>query len=186
MADKISDEERRLFRDAVTAVKPLKETRLPIVLHIEKETHQKTIAKKIVNKPRTAIQEKKAVFDFEENQPIIQGDSIIAYAKPGITLRRRAQLQQGKFSIDATLDLHEHTSDEAIHATDRFLTRCHHNGFQAVCIIHGKGIYSAENKPVIKNLLNNYLRQHPLVLAFHSAKNKQGGTGAMIVLLKKK
>lgn len=186
MADKISDDERQLFRNAVATVKPFKETQLAVISQNTKQTPQKTIVKKILSKPRASIPEKKAVFDFEENQPTIQGDSIIAYAKSGVTLRRRAQLQQGKFSIEATLDLHEHTSDQAIHATDRFLTHAHHNGYQTVCIIHGKGIYSSENKPVIKNLLNNYLRQHPLVLAFHSAKNNQGGTGAMIVLLKKK
>jgi DNA-nicking Smr family endonuclease len=94
------------------------------------------------------------------------------------------QLKQGKMRTEATLDLHRHTIDEAIQAADDFLIRCQNRGFKTVCIIHGKGHFSADNKPVLKNVLNNYLRSHPCVLAFHSAKNNQGGTGAMIVMIK--
>jgi len=38
---------------------------------------------------------------------------------------------------------------------------------------------------VIKNKVNSWLRQHQDVLAFHSAMPKDGGNGAVYVLLKK-
>ena len=50
-------------------------------------------------------------------------------------------------------------------------------------IIHGKG-RNSEGLPVIKNLVDRMLRQRADVLAFHSAPPAQGGTGAVLVLLK--
>ena len=185
----ISDEERLLFRNAVSHVKPLKPIDTIEEKEIESEVVQKpekTNLKRVLLKPRDHFPAEKTTFHFTEKQPDISGEDIISFARTGLQHKRMLQLKQGKMHVEATLDLHEHTSDEAIHATDNFLIRCQNRGFRTVCIIHGKGHFSADNKPILKNLLNHFLRQHPLVVAFHSAKNKQGGTGAMIVLIKTK
>ncbi|MDD1606319.1 MAG: Smr/MutS family endonuclease, partial [Methylococcaceae bacterium] len=50
-------------------------------------------------------------------------------------------------------------------------------------IVHGKGHRSPDNYPIIKNNLNVWLRQHKDVQAFCSATPKNGGTGAVVVLL---
>ena len=60
----------------------------------------------------------------------------------------------------------------------------HGAGSGCVRIVHGKGRYSAEGVPVLKNLVDRLLRQRGDVLAFHSAPAAQGGTGAVLVLLK--
>lgn len=185
----ITPAEKQLFRDAVFDVKPLKSTE-PFEktenkpepdLHSEKVTIHYARSK-----PRVEFSKTKTFFAITEKQPEIAGNDVISFARPGLQNKRFSQFKQGKMRIEATLDLHEHTSDEAIQAIDRFLNRCQQRGLRTVCIIHGKGHFSPDNKPVLKNLLNHYLRTHSCVLAFHSAKNKQGGTGAMLVLIKSK
>jgi len=51
-------------------------------------------------------------------------------------------------------------------------------------LIHGKGGYEGA-PPVIKNLISRWLPQFDEILAFHSAKAKDGGHGAVYVLLKR-
>ena len=59
--------------------------------------------------------------------------------------------------------------------------------FEGCCIriIHGKGLSSGKQKSVLKTYINHWLSEHERVLAFHSAKAKDGGTGAVYVLLKR-
>lgn len=174
----LTEDEQRLFRDAVSDAKPLSKSS-DVILEPRQKTSEKI--KKII--PKKNI-EKKPIFHFTEKQITVSGDDVITYAKSGLQHKRFTRLKQGKIKTEATLDLHEHTSDEALIAVDDFLSRCQQRGMRSVCIIHGKGHFSADNTPILKNLLNHYLRQHQRVIAFHSAKNKQGGTGAIYVLLK--
>jgi DNA-nicking Smr family endonuclease len=182
----ISDEERQQFRDAVADVKPLKQTQFHKIQIETTQKPEKINIKRVLIKQRENFSTPKTISTVNEKQPEIAGEDIISFSRSGLQHKRMNQLRQGKMCIEATLDLHEHTSDEAIRSAENFLHRSQNKGFRTVCIIHGKGHYSADNKPILKNLLNSYLRQHPLVLAFHSAKNKQGGTGAIIVLIKSK
>ncbi|PIZ05195.1 MAG: DNA mismatch repair protein MutS [Gammaproteobacteria bacterium CG_4_10_14_0_8_um_filter_38_16] len=183
----ISAEEKQLFRDAVFDVKPLKTTsdfEKQDALIESKPVSEKISIKQVSRQSAAHFPEEKTIFCFDQTQPEMTGSDVMSFARPGLQHKRFSQFKQGKIRAEATLDLHEHTSDAAIQAVDHFLMRCQYRGLRAVCIIHGKGHFSANNKPILKNLLNNYLRVHPCVLAFHSAKNKAGGTGAMMVLIK--
>lgn len=184
MIKRITDEERQLFRNAVANVKPLKQT-LQKEIKTSPPKKPEIPEKKPINpiriKPRNDFLESPSHFNIHEKQPDIAGTDIISFARAGVQHKRFSQLSRGKIRIEATIDLHEHTSDEAITAIEHFLTRCQQSGFRTACIIHGKGLYSTDNKPVLKNLLNSFLRQHPMVLAFHSEKNNPG---AMVVMLK--
>lgn len=178
----ISEDEKSLFRDAVSDVKPLSpqnslQTEEPETTKPEKIKTVR-IKKIILTEPSIPIIQK------TKPQPTVYGDDIISFAKSGLQHRRFSQLKQGKIKAEATLDLHEHTSDEALIAIDDFLNRCQQRNMKTVCVIHGKGHFSTGNTPVLKNLLNHYLREHPSVIAFHSAKRTEGGTGAIYVLLK--
>ena len=50
-------------------------------------------------------------------------------------------------------------------------------------IIHGKGMRSGPRGPVLKQVVNTLLRRTSLVVAFASARARDGGTGATLVLL---
>jgi len=66
----------------------------------------------------------------------------------------------------------------------RFLEENSTKHIYCVQIIHGKGLSNQTQPPLLKNQVNRWLRCHPAVLAFCSAQPKDGGTGALYVLLK--
>ena len=106
------------------------------------------------------------------------------FMEPGVQKNVFRKLKRGFFGIDAELDLHGLTARQAKCLLNGFLQRCAGSQFRCIHIIHGKGYRSAGQKPVLKNKLNVWLRQHPDVLAFCSASPANGGTGAVYVLLK--
>ncbi|MDD2864920.1 MAG: Smr/MutS family protein [Methylococcales bacterium] len=94
------------------------------------------------------------------------------------------KLRKGFFGIDAEIDLHGLNAHEAKRQLLHFLHHSVEEGCRCVHIVHGKGYRSLDNLPVIKNELNRLLRQHKDVQAFCSASPKEGGTGALFVLLR--
>jgi DNA-nicking Smr family endonuclease len=93
------------------------------------------------------------------------------------------KLRKDKYGLDAEIDLHGLNSNEAKRLLIQFLHDCVTDGCRCVHIVHGKGYRSADNHPVLKNELNIWLRQHNVVQAFCSAPPKDGGAGAVYVLL---
>ena len=86
--------------------------------------------------------------------------------------------------VDAEIDLHGMTVDKARGTLVMFLDEALTYRYRCVRIIHGKGYSSAQRTPVIKGLLDRWLRLNNRVLAFCSAQPRDGGTGALYVLLK--
>ena len=66
-----------------------------------------------------------------------------------------------------------------------FLGECKVQAVSCVLIIHGKGYGSKNKSPIIKNKLNQWLRNHSIVWGFCSAQPNNGGTGAVYVYFKK-
>ncbi|MFQ5981873.1 MAG: Smr/MutS family protein, partial [Woeseiaceae bacterium] len=58
-------------------------------------------------------------------------------------------------------------------------------GHRCVRVVHGKGLGSGERGPVLKRKVDKWLSEWDSVLAFVSARQVDGGTGACYVLLKK-
>lgn len=94
------------------------------------------------------------------------------------------KLRRGFFGINAEIDLHGLSTHDAKRQLLYFLHNSVEEGCRCVHIVHGKGYRSLDNVPIIKNELNRWLRQHKDVLAFCSASPKDGGTGALFVLLR--
>jgi len=53
-----------------------------------------------------------------------------------------------------------------------------------VRVIHGKGLGSVNKEPVLKNKVRAWLVQKDEVIAFCQARGVDGGSGALVVLLK--
>jgi len=66
-----------------------------------------------------------------------------------------------------------------------FLDANQRAGRLCVKIIHDKGLRSRTHGPVLKRLVDSLLRRRADVLAFASAAPAEGGTGAVIVLLRR-
>lgn len=107
----------------------------------------------------------------------------MSFLNTGLQHKVLKKLRQGYFGLDAEIDLHGLSSEEAKRQLLNFLHYCVEDGCRCVHIVHGKGHRSPDNYPILKNNLNLWLRQHKDVQAFCSASPKNGGTGAVVVLL---
>lgn len=93
-------------------------------------------------------------------------------------------LTKGSYAIQAEIDLHGMTVAEAKPRLEKFVYRCARNDKLCIRIVHGKGLGSGERGPVLKKGVDRWLRKWDAVLAFASARQVDGGTGAVYVLLK--
>ncbi len=86
--------------------------------------------------------------------------------------------------IQQHIDLHGLVSDEARAYVSEFISDCKKRGIRCVRIVHGKGLGSRNKEPVLKNKLRGWLMQKDEVIAYAQARQQDGGSGAVIVLLK--
>jgi len=125
-------------------------------------------------------------FTLQQSEPInaLHAEDTLSYTAEGLQKNVLKKMRRGHYGLDAELDLHGLTSTDAKRALIKFLNFCEQDGCRCVRIIHGKGYRSENNLPVLKNDINLWLRQHQDVQAFCSAAQKDGGAGAVFVLLR--
>jgi len=116
----------------------------------------------------------------------IDTPEFLEFVRPGIQIRLFHEMQRGKLTPEATLDLHGLRVAEAKPAFLHFLNQCTRSGLRCVRIIHGKGRGSGSGQPVLKQKANQWLQQRKEVLAFCTAPRWDGGSGAAYVLLSRK
>jgi DNA-nicking Smr family endonuclease len=162
------------FRKAVSDVTPLRER--------NKAAHDKPLPHPRVRDPEhdLAITDDLSdtrTFEREPGEPL-------KFTRPGVQRQTLRQLRRGGSRIEDELDLHGLTVGEARPLLVAFLERCRATGARNVRIIHGKGLRSGTGEGVLKGLVASWLAQREDVLAFHEAKPADGGSGAVVVLLK--
>ncbi|MGM0702386.1 Smr/MutS family protein [Halomonas faecis] len=108
------------------------------------------------------------------------------FALPDLPWRTRSQLKRGRIAWEAGLDLHGYTLDEARDELESFLRDAAARRQRCVLVVHGKAWGATADYPVIKSHVNAWLREWPGVLAFCSARDADGGTGAVYVLLRRR
>jgi DNA-nicking Smr family endonuclease len=175
--DDDKDEDRELFRDAVQGVRPLRPGN---------RLHGGGPAP--APRPRQQEADDRAVLvDMMDDAFDLTLDSgeELSYRTDGIQDAAFRKLKRGLYRAGLELDLHGQRSDEAKAAVSRFLVHCQERDIRCVRIIHGKGLRSKGDGPVLKRRLDGWLRQRKEVLAFCSARPQDGGTGAVNVLLRK-
>ncbi len=101
-----------------------------------------------------------------------------------IRMQAKERRRLKEMAPEAELDLHGLLSNEAEHALDAFFAECSRKGLRKVLIIHGKGIHS-EDQPVLSSIVKSYVERSPLAGEHGAAAQKDGGRGAMWVILKK-
>ena len=104
---------------------------------------------------------------------------------PSVPAKTIRQLKLGKLRIEASLDLHNLTVEQARFQLFEFLKESHQANKRCLLVIHGKGHNSENNIPIIKTRVNSWLQQLDFILAFVSATNQHGGAGAVYVYLKR-
>jgi DNA-nicking Smr family endonuclease len=169
-------EDAHLFRQSIGMVKRVENDKW--LLKTEPKPKPKPL-------PKTDFYdiEEKLKPEFEIVTEKLMAEDTFNFLAPGLQKNVLKKLRQGYYGADAQLDLHGLTSIQAKQQLLRFLYLCVEDGCRCVHIIHGKGYRSENNQPVLKNHLNQWLRQHNDVQAFCSALPKEGGAGAVLVLL---
>ena len=107
------------------------------------------------------------------------------YRRPSVGRRTMRKLARGRYSVQDELDLHGMTVDEAKPRLTDFINNSVRKGHLCVRIVHGKGLGSGDRGPVLKSAVSRWLRKWDSVLAFVSARQVDGGTGAIYVLLER-
>lgn len=119
-------------------------------------------------------------------EPVRPSDTL-DFAVSDLPHRTRSALKRGQIPWEAGLDLHGHTLDEARTELERFLQEARAERMRCVLVVHGKArSLGLADYPVIKSHVNAWLREWPTVLAFCSARDLDGGTGAVYVLLRRR
>ena len=108
----------------------------------------------------------------------------LLYLRDGHAPDILSKLRRGYWVIQEAIDLHGLISDEARLYVAEFLGDCKKRGIRCVRIVHGKGLGSFNREPVLKHKLRNWLMQKDEVIAYAQARQQDGGSGAVIVLLK--
>jgi DNA-nicking Smr family endonuclease len=115
---------------------------------------------------------------------LIETGEELQFLRNGISRDVLRKLKRGKWVIQGQLDLHGMISAEARVALVEFLHEAAKVGARCVRIIHGKGLTSFNREPVLKHKVKHWLTQRDEVLAFAEARPVDGGSGAVVVLLK--
>jgi len=98
-------------------------------------------------------------------------------------------LRNGHFAVQAHLDLHGLGILDARDEFEQFIRNCMWQAYGCVRIVHGRGQHSTDDHPRLKEHLQKWLcsrRMSRHILAYTSARLRDGGGGALYVLLKRK
>ena len=90
-------------------------------------------------------------------------------------------MEQGEiieFPIEDSIDLHTFRPGEVRDLLNDYLEAADEKGFDEVRIIHGKGT------GVLRRIVHEALKRHPLVISFRGAGPEAGGWGATIAVLR--
>jgi len=106
------------------------------------------------------------------------------YLADGRSPRLLRRLRRGQYAVQDEIDLHHLSGDQAEAVLRQFLGEARAAGHLCLRIVHGKGQHSRDGVPVLRNLVDGQLRRRSEVIAFTAAPPAQGGSGALLVLLK--
>ena len=124
------------------------------------------------------------LLDMDFDPAMLEVGEELGFLRDGYPSKLLRQLKRGQFSVGDDLDLHQMNAAAAQASIVEFLAEARRAGVRCVRIVHGKGLRSKATGPVLKTLTDRMLRRRDDVVAFASARPAQGGTGAVIVLLK--
>ncbi|MBT3331032.1 MAG: hypothetical protein HN644_11650 [Rhodospirillales bacterium] len=182
----LSDEDAQLWQRVTTTIRPLDPTHQHPYVDIPVDTLGETPDSGPKHKTRP----------HKPRHPIIpvsqtsQAPQLDHGRAPGLDKRNNQRLIKGKMAIDARLDLHGSTQQEAHRDLNGFIERCYARNFRCVLVITGKGLrLSSGEIGVLRRAVPQWLNDQPLrsmILGFSHATPKDGGEGALYVLLKRK
>ena len=174
------NDDENLFREAVKNVKPLKIKSKTIEVAASKPK-PKPIAKKLIEDEKRVLLDSLSDDYIYEN---IETEDGLLYLRDGHSPDILNKLRKGYWVVQGSIDLHGMISQEAKSYIVDYIQECKKKHVRCIRIIHGKGIGSKNKEPVLRNKVKNWLAQKDEVIAYAQAPKHDGGSGAVVVLLK--
>jgi len=182
--DKPGDDDSGLWKAVTKGVKPIK--RKPTAKPTPEETTEpaRTQPKKHTGPapPRPALPARPKPPPAPLARELSHGQA------SGVDKRTMDRLRRGQLPVEAEIDLHGHTLDEAHRVLNAFIAGHAAAGRRCVRVITGKGSFR-QGGGVLKAAVPRWLNESPLhdgILAFSHARRDDGGEGALYVLLRRK
>jgi DNA-nicking Smr family endonuclease len=174
----VPDDDADAFREAMKDVMPLpggdrvalpRKAPAPLPLkHLEDE--------------RQALRD--SLSDAEPAQLDLDSGEVLNYRRDGVSPQVLRKLRAGHWAVQDEIDLHGLRSEQARALLSEFLAAALRRGLRCVRIVHGKGRGSPGGEPVLKRRVAAWLTQRGEVMAFCEARPAEGGSGAVLALLK--
>ncbi|OFZ67199.1 MAG: hypothetical protein A2V79_01155 [Betaproteobacteria bacterium RBG_16_56_24] len=197
--DQIEPDDAALFRAAVGEVKPLAEQNritpipsprkpllrpsipphaLPDTLSGGRPAITSDLASVVCSLSRMAGSSIKSFSDSAD------GDAPDEFLSNGLSRLALRKLRRGNWPVQDRLDLHGLHSDAARKLMQEFLHEAMQRNLRCVLVIHGKGMNSPGGEAVLRKLARHWLTRHPGVMGYCDAPPREGGSGAVMILLK--
>jgi len=174
-------EEGRIFLDEMADVRPLKKTGRYQLNHF--------------TSPTPGQQYRRQATERAEDQPdqalslylkkLLKSDDWLEFKRDGIQEGVFKKFRQGRYSVDATLDLQLFSPEMALKELPAFIDNCIAQKIRCLLICHGRKRGGKSSHALIKSYLAQWLPRIEPVMAFHTAQTHHGGTAAVYVLLRK-
>jgi DNA-nicking Smr family endonuclease len=182
--EKTPDDEN-IFTQAMSGVVPLEKKGIR-----KTPAHEKKIAPPY---PAPDVEQEvmdhlRDLVDGTVDMDITFSDEYIEGSISGVDRNTMRRLKRGQLPIQDHIDLHGLTQKEAETRVREFLVNSQARGLQCVLIVHGRGLNSPDNIPILKERLPVWLNKgaaRKIVKAFSSARPYDGGTGAIYVLMRR-
>ncbi|MEO0421739.1 MAG: Smr/MutS family protein [Pseudomonadota bacterium] len=186
-ADEQQQEAQRLFREAMRDVRRLEAEDPPDVLMRARDPVRPRPRPSDAPSAADRTPTPSAMADAfaAQNLPRVGRGEPLEYRAPGVATSTLRQLRRGQYRVEGGVDLHGLTTARATKVLSDFMAEAREERARCIKVVHGKGIGSGDRGPVLKTLVNAWLREQPNVLAFVSAPTEDGGTGAVYVLLRR-
>lgn len=164
-----------LFRDAIGEVRPLPAPEAP---PSRPKPSPRARRRELDEQEALQLSRRPSEYDLR-----LAGEAALTYRRPEVPEKVLKALRRGQYSVQDEIDLHNLRASDAEALLRRFLGEARLRGHLCLRVIHGKGLRSAGEGSVLKGLVDLMLRQRADVLAFASAPEAMGGTGATLALL---
>ena len=176
----MNDKDSEIFKTEMGDVQPFKKVS-KVALKNKRENTPGIQARRLA--AQASHEGIKAPFSTENIEALVP-QAILSFQRPGIQNGVFRKLRLGQYQIEARLDLHRLTVEQALQAILVFIKDSIAYDIRCALITHGKGDGRPEPAK-LKSCVAAWLPQMEDVLAFHSAQKHHGGVGATYVLLKK-
>src|SRR2546426_1040862 len=177
-SNRLPEDEAALFRDAVRDATPLESSAR---VRSKTESPPPVPIQSLLDGHDALVESLAGALSWDHSMEAGEEPS---YLRTGLARDVLRKLRRGDWGVQDIVDLHGLNRPQARSLLAGVLGECLQRRPRCVRVVHGKGLRSPGREPVLKGKAQQWLAQRDDVLAFCEAPKNQGGSGALLVLLK--